>query len=118
MYKKNRESVDHILLLCEVSCAIWNVSNDSSCLGLCCFLREKNDRCFEDDERTLEELKALFFNNFYFWTAAYVFPLVINLSCFSFSFCPYYLGGFSYILLVYLGVPYAFNGISINFFFF
>lgn len=37
-----------------------------------------NDSCFEDRERTLEELKSLFFNTLYFWTAAYVFPLVIS----------------------------------------
>jgi hypothetical protein len=40
---------------------------------LWCYLRKKNDGCFEDDERTLEESKALFFNVFYFWIAAYVF---------------------------------------------
>jgi hypothetical protein len=40
------------------------------------------------------------------------------LSChdfFSCSFCLYYLGSFSCILQVYIGAPYVFNGISINY---
>jgi hypothetical protein len=42
--------------------------------------REMNNRCFEDLERTLVELKSLFFNTSYLWTTAYVSPLVISYS--------------------------------------
>jgi hypothetical protein len=102
MCKRNGESVDHLLLHCEVACAIWNVffkrfglswfmprqvvdlfacwwttSNTQSAvdwkmmpLGLLwCLWREMNDMCFEDRERILEELKSLFFNILYLWTA-------------------------------------------------
>jgi hypothetical protein len=35
MSKRNRELVDHILLMCEVACVLWDVSSvDLSCLGL------------------------------------------------------------------------------------
>jgi hypothetical protein len=42
------------------------------------FMVGKESRCFEDCERTLEELKSLFFNALYFWTIVYVSPLIIN----------------------------------------
>jgi hypothetical protein len=32
----------------------------------------------EDRERTLEEIKSLFFNILYLWAVAFVSPLVIN----------------------------------------
>jgi hypothetical protein len=35
-----------------------------------------NDRSFEDRERTLEEIKSLFFNTLYLWTTSFVFALV------------------------------------------
>jgi hypothetical protein len=31
-----------------------------------------NDRCFEDRERTLEEIKSLFFNTLYLWTISFI----------------------------------------------
>jgi hypothetical protein len=34
-----------------------------------------NDKCFEERERTLEELESIFFNTLYYWTL-----------CFSFSY--------------------------------
>jgi hypothetical protein len=67
-----------------------------------------NDISFEDRERTLEEIKTLFFYTMYLWTVAFVSPLVINyhdllvlfshssLSFFFFSF-------FFYLLYVLLG---------------
>jgi hypothetical protein len=92
--QKEWESVDHLLLHCEVACALWNAifsrfglswvmplrvvdlfacwwtggrSRSAvvwkmvpSCL-LWCLWRERNDRNFEDQERTLEELKTFFF---------------------------------------------------------
>jgi hypothetical protein len=48
--------------------------------------RERNDRCFEDRERTLEKIKSLFFNTLHLWTAAYVSHLVISFHDFLFLF--------------------------------
>jgi hypothetical protein len=41
-----------------------------------------NDRSFEDWEKTLEEIKALFFKTLYLWITAYVSPLTISYSDF------------------------------------
>jgi hypothetical protein len=88
------ESVDHLLLHCEVACALWNAffrrfglswvmpssvadlfacwwtggrSQSAavwkmvpSCL-LWCLWRERNDRSFEDRERSSVELESFFF---------------------------------------------------------
>jgi hypothetical protein len=35
---------------------------------LCCLWREMNDRSFKNCEKTLEEIKSLFFNTLYLWT--------------------------------------------------
>jgi hypothetical protein len=32
-----------------------------------------NDKCFEDCEKTLEEIMSFFFKILYFWMVAYVF---------------------------------------------
>jgi hypothetical protein len=48
------------------SCFLW------------CLWSEMNDRSFEDRERSLEEIKSLFFNTLYLWTAAFVYPLMIS----------------------------------------
>jgi hypothetical protein len=82
---------------------------------LWCLWREKNDRCFEDREKTSEELKSLFFNTLYLMIATYIAHLVICFHDFLFSVCPYYLDGFVCILLVYKGASYAFNNILINY---
>jgi hypothetical protein len=37
-----------------------------------------NDRSFEGHEKTLEEIKSLFFYTLYLWTVAFVSPLVIS----------------------------------------
>jgi hypothetical protein len=37
-----------------------------------------NYRSFEDCERTLEEIKSLFFNTLYIWIAVFVSSLVIS----------------------------------------
>jgi hypothetical protein len=37
-----------------------------------------NDRSFEDRENALEEIKSLFFNTLYLWTADFVSALVIS----------------------------------------
>jgi hypothetical protein len=45
---------------------------------LWCLWWERNDRCFEDRDRFLEELKSFFLNTSYIWTTAYVSLLVIS----------------------------------------
>jgi hypothetical protein len=51
--------------------------------------RERNNRCFEDLESSLEEILASLLYSLYSWTTAYLFPLSLSyvdfLSCFSFS---------------------------------
>jgi hypothetical protein len=44
--------------------------------------------CFEDHERSLEELKSFFLNILYLWTAAYVYLLVISFHDFLVLFVP------------------------------
>jgi hypothetical protein len=39
---------------------------------------ERNDRQFEDKERTIEELISFFLHSLYSWTAAYFAPLEIS----------------------------------------
>jgi len=41
------------------------------------------------NDRSFEEIKSLFFNNLYFWTAAYASHLVINYHDFFCSVLPY-----------------------------
>jgi hypothetical protein len=59
----------------SVSAAVWKMIPSYLLWGL---WREMNDRNFEDCERTLEEIKSLFFNILYLWTIAFVSPLVIR----------------------------------------
>jgi hypothetical protein len=40
--------------------------------------RERNDRQFEDKERTIEELISFFLHSLHSWTAAYLASLVIS----------------------------------------
>jgi len=58
------------------SATVWKMV--STCLFWCLW-RERNNRSFEDMEKTLEELLSSFHHTLYLWTTAYVFPL-------SFSF--------------------------------
>jgi hypothetical protein len=44
-----------------------------------CLWKERNNKCFEDLERSLEDILALFFHTMYLWIVAFVSPL-------SFSF--------------------------------
>jgi hypothetical protein len=122
MCKKDGESVDHLLLHCEVAYALWcNIFSrlglswvmPSSVLDLCaCWCssgrtrsavvwkmvpiyifwsiwRERNNRCFEDLESSLEEILASLLYSLYSWTAAYLSPSHLSyadfLSRFSFS---------------------------------
>jgi hypothetical protein len=52
----------------------------------CCLIwymwGERNDKQFEDKERTIEELIYFFFYSLYSWTAAFLAPLVISFNDF------------------------------------
>jgi hypothetical protein len=56
-----------------------------SCL-LWCLWKERNDRTFEDKERSFEELKSFFFHSLYFWTFAYLAPVVLSFNDFLVHF--------------------------------
>jgi hypothetical protein len=47
-----------------------------------CIWRERNDRCFEDKSRSLEELLHLFFRTLFTWTAGWLAPRVTSFSDF------------------------------------
>jgi hypothetical protein len=51
---------------------------DGSVLSYGVYLSERNDRNFEDSERTVKELKDFFFKTLYYWTAA----MDLNISSF------------------------------------
>jgi hypothetical protein len=119
MCKKNEESVDHLLLHCEVACDMWNVvfcrfslswvmprrvvdlfacwwtggRSQSAvvwkmvpCCLFWCLWMERNDRQFEDKERSIEELMYFFFFSLYSWTAAFLAPSGISYNDFLVSF--------------------------------
>lgn len=57
------------------SAVVWKMV---LCCLMWCLWRERNDRQFEDKERTIEELISFFLHSLYSWTAAYLAPLVIS----------------------------------------
>jgi hypothetical protein len=59
-----------------------------SCL-LRCLFEGRNDRIFEDYEKTLEELKSFFFYSLYIWISAFVALLEINFHDFLIHFSPF-----------------------------
>jgi hypothetical protein len=61
------------------SVVVWKMVH--SCL-LWCLWREQNNRNFEDQERTIEELKTFFFYSLFSWTAVFLVPLVISFNDF------------------------------------
>jgi len=64
------------------SAAIWKMV--PTCL-LWCVWNERNNRCFEDLERSLEDILASFFHTLYLWTATFVSPpppLFLSKKCF------------------------------------
>jgi hypothetical protein len=108
MCKRSGESVDHLLLHCDVAYAMWSAIFSRFGLSwvmplrvldlfacwwtagrprsaviwkmvptciLWCVWKERNYRCFEDLERSSEEILASFFHTLYLWTVAFVSPL-------------------------------------------
>jgi hypothetical protein len=50
--------------------------------------RERNGRCFEDQERSMEELKKLFIQTLFHWANAFCVPQLSIMSQFL-SFCSF-----------------------------
>jgi hypothetical protein len=117
--KRDGESVDHLLLHCDVASTQWNlvfsrfgmswvmpsrVIDLFACwwkagrprsaavwkmVPICifwCAWKERNLRCFEDMENSLENIVASFFRMLYFWTVAFLSPLSISFSDFLVRF--------------------------------
>jgi hypothetical protein len=65
------------------SAAVWKM------LPTCrfwCLWKEKNDRNFEENERSMGDIISMLFETLYLWTTAYVSPLSISFSDFLFRF--------------------------------
>jgi hypothetical protein len=119
MCKRDGESVDHLLLHCDVSYALWSAL--FTCFGLSlvmprrvfdlfacwwtsgrprstaiwkmvltcilwCVWKERNNRCFEDLKRSLEDILASFFHTLYLWTMAFVSHLSLSFGDFLVHF--------------------------------
>jgi hypothetical protein len=41
-------------------------------------MKERNNRCFKDLERSLEDILGLFFHTLYLWIVAFVSPLSLS----------------------------------------
>jgi hypothetical protein len=57
------------------SAAVWKMV--PTCLFWCLW-QEKNNRCFEDLERSFEDILSSCFHTLYLWTAAHLSPLSIS----------------------------------------
>jgi hypothetical protein len=66
-----------------MSVALWKMM--PICLFWCLW-REKNNRSFEDLERTLEEILSSFYHTLYLWTTTYVYPCHLVLMTFLLAF--------------------------------
>jgi hypothetical protein len=65
------------------STVVWKMVH--SCL-LWCLWRERNDRQFDDKEKTIEELITFFFFSLHSWTVAFLTLLVISFNDFLILF--------------------------------
>jgi hypothetical protein len=65
------------------SAAVWKMV--PICI-LWCVWKERNLRCFEDLESSMENIVASFFRMLYFWTVAFLSPLSISFSDFLVRF--------------------------------
>jgi hypothetical protein len=118
MCKKSEETEDHLLLHCEIAFVLcfaifslfglawvmlrrvfdllaywWSFGRRRSvvvptCLFWCLW-QERNNRCFEDLKRSLEDFLSYCFHTLYLWTVAHLSPVSICyddfLICFSLS---------------------------------
>jgi hypothetical protein len=117
--KRDGESVDHILLHCDVASALWN--NIFSRFGISwvmprrvidllagwwksgrpqsatiwkmvpicifwCVWKERNRRCFENLEGSLEEVLESFLLTLYNWSMAFLYPISVNYADFIVRF--------------------------------
>jgi hypothetical protein len=65
------------------SAAIWKMV--PTCL-LRCVWKERNNRCFEDLKRTLDDILVLFFHTLYLSMVAFVSPLLLSFDDFLVRF--------------------------------
>jgi hypothetical protein len=117
--KRDGETVDHLLLHCDVATTLWNhvfsrfgmswviprrvvdlfacwwkASRSRSAavwkmVPICilwCVWKERNFRCFEDLENSMENFVASFFHTLYLWTKAFLSPVCISFSDFLIRF--------------------------------
>jgi hypothetical protein len=117
--KRDGETVDHLLLHCDVASTLWNhvfsrfgmswvmprrVVDLFSCwwkagrsrsaavwkmVPICilwCVWKERNLRCFEDLENSMENIVASFLHLLYLWTEAFLSPVSISFSDFFVRF--------------------------------
>jgi hypothetical protein len=117
--KRDGETVDHLLLHCDVASTLWNhvfsrfgmswvmprrVVDLFSCwwkagrsrsaavlkmVPICilwCVWKERNTRCFEDLENSMEIIVASFLHLLYLWTEAFLPPVSISFSDFLVRF--------------------------------
>jgi len=142
MCKRNGESVDHLLLHCNVAYTLWSASFTRlglswvmrrriidlfacwwtsgrprsvaiwkmvpTCL-LWCVWKERNNRCFEDLERSLEDF--FFFSIlciFGWWLLCLLCRLVLAIFLFVFHFIVK-----CFLLCTFSVAPYAFNKTSL-----
>jgi hypothetical protein len=56
-----------------------------TCL-LWCVWKERNNRCFEDFERSLEDILACFLHRLYLWMVAFVSSFSLNFNDFLVGF--------------------------------
>jgi hypothetical protein len=68
-----------------MSAVVWKMV--PTCL--LCLCRERNDRCFENLERSLEDILSSCFHTLYLWTVAFVSLLLISYDDFLVLFFPF-----------------------------
>jgi hypothetical protein len=56
---------------------------------LWCVWKERNNKCLEDLERSLEDILASFFHTLYLWTVAFVSHLLLSFGDFLVRFSIY-----------------------------
>jgi len=82
---------------------------------LWCVWKERNIRCFEDLENSMEDIVASFFLMLYLWTEAFLSPVSISFSDFLFVFLCLLRCFLVYTSSVLRGAPYAFYKISFTY---